>query len=70
VRMVTDAVAKGIRERFARAIEAKRDADESVEAGREFVEAYVMFVHHVERLHLDAATDAEEHAAAEASHEH
>jgi hypothetical protein len=29
-------------------------ADESVEAGRAFVEAYVEFTHYVERLYLDA----------------
>ncbi len=55
VKYVTDAVAKGIRERFAHAKEAKKHADESVEAGREFVEAYVEFTHYVERLHMDAA---------------
>lgn len=54
VKLVTDAAAKGIRERFAHTRETRKHADESVEAGRAFVEAYVEFTHYVERLHLDA----------------
>lgn len=54
VKLVTDAVFKGIRDRFAHVKETKKHAEESVEAGREFVEAYVEFTHYVERLHLDA----------------
>ena len=41
----------GVKERFARALESKKHKDESVEAGREFVEAYIEFVHYVEGLH-------------------
>jgi len=47
---VADHVARGIRERFARAAEAKTHAAESVEAGREFVERYVIYVHYVEGI--------------------
>ncbi len=61
VRMVTDAVAKGIREHFGLVKETKKHADESVEAGREFVEAYVEFTHYVERLHLDATGQPAHH---------
>ncbi len=43
-------VATGVRDRFARALEAKKHAVESVAAGREFVEAYVSFVHYVEEV--------------------
>jgi len=58
-------VAEGIRERFVKAYEAKKHADESVQAGREFVEAYIGFTHYVERLHLDATTGVEHHGKAE-----
>lgn len=58
VKMVTDAAAKGIRERFAHALETKKHAEHTVEAGRKFVEAYVEFTHYVERLHLDATRPA------------
>jgi len=54
VKMVTNAVSMGIRERFEHAGETKKHADESVEEGRKFVEAYVEFTHYVERLHMDA----------------
>jgi len=57
VHLLTEAAAAGIRERFARAWEKKQHAEESVEAGREFVRAYVEFMHYLERLHA-AATGA------------
>ncbi len=55
VKLVTDAAAKGVRERFEHAKETKKHSDESVEAGRKFVAAYVEFTHYVERLYTDAA---------------
>lgn len=42
--------AEGVRERFARAAEARKHATESVEAGRKYVEAYVTYIHYVEEL--------------------
>jgi len=61
VKEVTDVAAKGIREKFAHVKEAKKHADESIEAGREYVEAYVVFTHYVERLYNDAAAKVEHH---------
>lgn len=49
----------GIDERFAKALAAKPHAAESVAAGREYVEAYVQFVHYVERLETDASATGE-----------
>jgi hypothetical protein len=51
VKVLTDAMANGIRERFAKAYENQKHADDSVAAGREFVESYVIFTHYVEGLH-------------------
>lgn len=48
---IGEAAEKAIRERFARLMEAKTHKDESIEAGREYVEAYVIYVHFVEGLH-------------------
>ena len=48
---IAAAVEAGIREQFAAAADAKKHKDESVEAGRKFVAAYVQFVHYVERIH-------------------
>ncbi|HWR73303.1 MAG TPA: DUF6448 family protein [Nitrospirota bacterium] len=55
VKQVTDAAAKGLRERFERLKETKKRSDESVEKGREFVAAYVEFTHFVERLYAVSA---------------
>lgn len=54
VKRITDDVADGIRTRYERAAATYKHKDESVEQGREFVEAYVAFTHYVERIHLDA----------------
>jgi hypothetical protein len=51
VDVLTNAMAKGIRERFHQASEKQKHADESVSAGREFVKSYVIFTHYVEGLH-------------------
>lgn len=61
VKYVTNAVADGIKERFAHAKETKKHAHESVEAGRKFVEAYVEFTHYVERMYMDAIAKALHH---------
>lgn len=58
-------IQSGLRERFDRVIATKKNADASVEQGRAYVEAYVKFIHYVERLHsnatVEAATEHEEH---------
>lgn len=69
VKGISRHVEEGTRERFARAAAAKKRANASVAAGREFVEAYVEFTHYVERLHLDATTAAT-HGAASPAAEH
>jgi hypothetical protein len=71
VKGITYHVEEGIREWFARAAAAKKQADAGVTAGREFVEAYVELTHYVERLHLDATTLASHGAGASAAeHKH
>ena len=61
VKHLTDAVANGIRHRFQKTLERKKHAEDSVGAGREFVESYVEFTHYVERIHLDVAGQAAHH---------
>ena len=51
VKVLSGAMAKGIREHFQRALMAKKNADKSVADGRKFVESYVMFTHYAEGLH-------------------
>jgi hypothetical protein len=52
---IGNAVRDGIRKRFAEVAEKKKHANDSVKAGREFVEAYVEYVHFVEGIHNMAA---------------
>lgn len=54
----------GVRERFARAIDTKQHVNDDTGAGREFVAAYVEFVHYVERLHETIAGQEHHHAKA------
>lgn len=64
---IAEQVVEGIRERFARAAEAKQHVAESVHAGREYVEAYVAYVHYVEGL-ANAVHAAGHHESAEHQH--
>ena len=62
---IGEAAEKGVKERFERLMVAKKHRNESVEAGRKYVEAYVIFVHYVEGLHSTiSAGDAHGHAEA------
>ena len=72
LRSIGASVDGGIRERFTRASEAKKHAEESVAKGREFVAAYVELTHYVERLQAAAASNAapHEHAEPEAAPAH
>lgn len=54
-------VTNGIRERFTELMEAKKHMNESVEAGRKYVEAYVEYVHYIEGIH-NLATGGSAHA--------
>lgn len=74
VKQVTAHVEEGIRQRFDRAFEARKHAGESVEAGREYVAAYVEYVHYVEGIHSLVMGHAGHHEepgkAPETGHEH
>ncbi|MHC4480618.1 MAG: DUF6448 family protein [Planctomycetota bacterium] len=54
---IGQAAEKGVKERFERLMAANTHKDESVEAGRAYVEAYVIFVHYVEALHKTIAAE-------------
>lgn len=60
-------VSKGIQERFNKVIEAKKHVNESVEAGREYVEAYVVFIHYVEGIHNAVMSKSAHHEESENS---
>ncbi len=63
--MLTDHLASGVRERFARVAEAKPTADRSPEDGRRYVAAYVEYVHYVEAI-VNAVHGQGGHAHAQA----
>lgn len=58
---IAKAVQEEIQKRFTQAVEKKKHAEESVEAGRAYVEAYVGFVHFVESIHSLATEGSEAH---------
>lgn len=58
VRHLSSAVSDGIRTRFDAAAERKEHAEESVDAGRAYVEAYVAYIHYVEGLNRLASRGA------------
>ncbi len=65
--LVNDKVHDGIHKYYTEARQKKLHAADSVEAGRAYVNAYVPYVHFVERLY-EAATTPIAHGAAEGTH--
>ncbi len=70
VAVVARDVEHGIRERFARVMETRKRAGDSVAAGREYVAAYVTFIHYVEGLHEAARAAASGHGTHETAAAH
>ena len=66
---LTHSVDEGIRHRFAELIAKKKFASDDIVAGREYVKAYVEFIHFVERLHQSVTSPVEGHFP-EAQQEH
>jgi UDP-2,3-diacylglucosamine pyrophosphatase LpxH len=62
---------EGVRKRFQHALEARKHMQDSVQAGREYVEAYVTYVHYVEGI-AQVVHGAPHHgeAATPAAHQH
>ena len=56
LKLLNAKVQEGVHKYFMEAKEKKAHAGESVEAGRAYVNAYVPYLHFVERLHADATT--------------
>jgi hypothetical protein len=63
---ITGHAAAAIKEKFNKVLETRKNKDKSVEAGREFVEAYVTFMHYVEGIH-EAVESRAGHGEAEAA---
>lgn len=61
LKLLGDAVREGINKQFKMAVARKKFNKEDVPAGREYIEAYVSFIHYVERLYEAAKGAAEGH---------
>ena len=68
VQLLTDAVQEGLRKHFKEAVEKKKFAPNDIAAGREFVEAYVTYIHYVERLYEAAEKPLSGHYAESGEH--
>jgi hypothetical protein len=60
-RLLTEETRKGLHRHFEAVVERKAFATNDVAAGRAYVEAYVPFIHYVERLYEAAVTAVEGH---------
>lgn len=67
LRLIEEKIHEGIHKYYVEAREKRTHAGESVEAGREFVHAYVPYIHFMERLYEDATTPVA-HGAGEGTH--
>jgi hypothetical protein len=61
LRLLTDALQEGARERFKRVVAKKHFKADDVALGREYVQAYVAFIHYVEQLYEAAKASASGH---------
>lgn len=61
VDLLTEEMRHGLQSHFNEVIKKKEFAEDDVEAGRSYVEAYVPFIHYVERLHEAAVRSSEGH---------
>ncbi len=63
-KLLTKEAAAGLNHRFHVALEKKKHAAQSVTAGREYVKAFVEFIHYAEKLHSAARGAGGHHAQA------
>ncbi len=64
VKDIAAKIASAVREKFSTAAAAKGFAPQDVNAGRQYVKAYVEYLHYVERLYATAEQPAESHGHA------
>lgn len=71
-KILMQAIEKGLHEQFEQAMARKKFKVDDVEAGREYVAAYVTYIHYVERLYEAAKISAHGHypEAPAAEHAH
>ena len=62
-KVLTAAIRSELQKRFSAATDAKKHAEESVEAGRRYVHAYAEFVHYVDGVTRSASGSPSQHEA-------
>ena len=63
VKLLTEQVHHGVEQRYNRMMSLKNYSPDDVAAGQKYVQAYVEYIHAVEKIHGAAAGDAHAHAA-------
>jgi len=63
VKLLTESVHHGIEQRYNRMMALKNYRPDDVAAGQKYVQAYVEYIHAVEKIHGAAAGDTHAHAA-------
>jgi len=69
-RLLTDAIRKGVHQHFEATLGRRKFDPDDVKAGRAYVEAYVPYVHYVERLWRAAQGAAHGHGQPQTGHAH
>jgi hypothetical protein len=69
VKLLTRSVNEGVHDQFARVRSKRNFNKDDVEAGRDYVEAYVSYIHYVERLYEDSRKAEHGHYQEPAEHE-
>jgi hypothetical protein len=67
VKLLTEGVHDGVEHRYKQVMARKNFKADDVAAGRKYVEAYVGYIHAVEKVHQAVAGDAHGHAALKAA---
>ena len=70
VKLLTDAVQKGLREQFTSAVSKKKFHKDDVAAGQQYIGAYVEYIHYVERIYEAAKDPAHGHFSEPAAAAH
>jgi hypothetical protein len=60
-KILTEAVQEGVADRFKEVIAKKKFKSDDVETGRQYIKAYVEFVHYIERIYEAAKNASEGH---------
>ena len=69
-KLITEKVHDGLHERFKHVMEKRNYSRDNIAAGREFVEAYVLFLHYVEGVYDAANKEVHGHHPGHAAEEH